>query len=320
MARFGVFLAIALTLILGGACGKGAGSGTREIERVGAASPSASTAQLATEVEVVRLSRQDYYRRVEVTVNSMIELFDLDSVRYAPVLAGITEAETLSDARVATQDFLDLLIEDLRAFSDEMSEFTGPADVSRGHQDCVDLLQEAITSAESAWEAVQGSGQFAELDEVSRSARNLARSVSRIGPGGSGPCDELLTAAQEAFETPEPTRPPPTRNPYDLQLVSFSCERSSQSFQRVEGFVKNVSGEALEDVEAVVAFEDGDGVPFMSGSALIDYDPLLPGQSSPYTVIARYNPAISFCSITFREFLGGTLSTNYDQCRGCTDR
>jgi len=119
-----------------------------------------------------------------------------------------------------------------------------------------------------------------------------------------------------------PLPPRPTRTPtYDLELVSFSCyQTASGSFQQIEGFVKNVSQTALENVEAVGIFEDANGVPISSDSALVDYDPILPGQTSPFSVIARRNPAINWCKISFKEFFGGTFSTNYDNCVGCSTR
>ncbi len=112
--------------------------------------------------------------------------------------------------------------------------------------------------------------------------------------------------------TPKPTRTPrPTPKPhYDLRLVSFSCT-VEYGFIIVEGFVENVGGARLEDVEAVGIFSDANGTPISSSSALIDYRPLLPGQSSPYKVMDSYNPAMQGCSVQFKEFWGPAYRTDY---------
>ena len=48
-----------------------------------------------------------------------------------------------------------------------------------------------------------------------------------------------------------------------------------------------------------------------SDSALIEYEPLLPGQTSPFRVLTRYNPAIANCDIGFKSIGGAAIP--YDE-------
>jgi hypothetical protein len=74
-----------------------------------------------------------------------------------------------------------------------------------------------------------------------------------------------------------------------------------------EGTVKNISSESLNNVLAVVQIYDKQGNFVKSDSALIEYRPILPGQTSPFKVMASFNPAMGKASIDFKTFSGGTL-------------
>ena len=76
-----------------------------------------------------------------------------------------------------------------------------------------------------------------------------------------------------------------------------------------EGTVTNISSESLANVQAVVTFKTKDGTLVTSEDAVIDYNPLLPGQTSPWKVMARANPAMTSASVEFKEMFGGTLTT-----------
>jgi hypothetical protein len=40
----------------------------------------------------------------------------------------------------------------------------------------------------------------------------------------------------------------------------------------------------------------------------VEYDPLLPGQRSPFSAITTGNPAITKCNVGFKQMFGGALS------------
>jgi len=128
----------------------------------------------------------------------------------------------------------------------------------------------------------------------------------------------LPDASPDPTRTPAPTRTPrPTPAPmYDLALISASCTRMADiGFIECEGFVQNLKADPIRNVEAVIILYDSARTPISSDSALIDYEPLLPGQQSPYTVILRYNPAFDAWRVEFKEFLGGSLSVRDDRPR-----
>jgi hypothetical protein len=104
----------------------------------------------------------------------------------------------------------------------------------------------------------------------------------------------------------------PTPLPYQLALLSGNCTKdSSIGFTTCEGFVKNISGEILRNVQVVITWVVN-GVPTASDDALIDYTTLLPDQESPWKVIADYNPAFSLFRVSFREFGGLPILTRID--------
>jgi hypothetical protein len=148
----------------------------------------------------------------------------------------------------------------------------------------------------------------------------------------------LLSACTQAESNPKATEPPhvnrtelaailettaagptagpiatPEPPPYALALISAECNRTLETFITCEGFVRNVSNRSIEDVVAVANFHREDGTPITSDEALIDYNPILPGQDSPFSIIATYNPAIAKWEIDFKELFGGTILTRDDR-------
>lgn len=103
-----------------------------------------------------------------------------------------------------------------------------------------------------------------------------------------------------------------------LVIVSWHWSESS-AFAIAEGEVLNVSNESLRNVEAVVTFRAVDGTFITSDSALIEYNPILPGQTSPFSVMATWNPQMKKASLRFKELLGTALQTvtkeEYDEMK-----
>jgi hypothetical protein len=115
------------------------------------------------------------------------------------------------------------------------------------------------------------------------------------------------TRAARPTSTPVPPR-------YELALISASCTRKSDiGFRECEGYVKNITDEALYDVEAVVTWVDANGTPYSTDEALVDYNPILPGQESPWSTIGTDNPALTRFRVQFRELLGSAILTRDDR-------
>ncbi len=93
-----------------------------------------------------------------------------------------------------------------------------------------------------------------------------------------------------------------------LELVSFKCS-TEYGFSKVTGEVKNISGKSMDSVVAVGSFYTKSGEFVKSSDAIIDYNPILAGQTSPFQVITTSNPEMDSCKIAFKEFFGGTIPT-----------
>ena len=102
----------------------------------------------------------------------------------------------------------------------------------------------------------------------------------------------------------------PAKPKADLVLLSSNgSPTAGGSFYVIEGQVKNVSGKSLENVEAVGTWYDKNRDFIKTDSALVDYNPILPGQISPFKTMTTGNPAMSRYSVEFKRLFGGTLVT-----------
>lgn len=113
--------------------------------------------------------------------------------------------------------------------------------------------------------------------------------------GWSGWVKKNLTVSREEWEL----RP-------QLLLLDWSWH-TEYDYAIIEGTVKNVSDINLKNVEAIVKFKTKDGKFITSDSTLIEYNPILPGQVSPFKVMVRYNPAMYTAIIDFKEMFGGSI-------------
>ncbi len=98
---------------------------------------------------------------------------------------------------------------------------------------------------------------------------------------------------------------------YDL-LASKWRWHHEYGFVTAEGTVKNISNAAIKNVTAVVSFETEDGQFITSDEAIIAYNPILPGQTSPWKVMGTWNPAMSKAHVSFKTLLGGTILTDQE--------
>ncbi len=86
-----------------------------------------------------------------------------------------------------------------------------------------------------------------------------------------------------------------------LELQGFRIYRSNGS-ARIVGEVKNISDKPLEDVTALGIFYDVHGTFVRSDTALIAYRQLLPGQTSPFGVLASRDPAMVNGEVEFIHY------------------
>lgn len=102
-------------------------------------------------------------------------------------------------------------------------------------------------------------------------------------------------------------RPNPEAPQTDLIIEDWRLT-TEYGFVKAAGRVTNSTSAPLEHVTAVVTFLTADGSFVKTSESIISYDPLLPGQTSPFEVIETDNPAIARASLGFKKLLGGSLS------------
>lgn len=78
-------------------------------------------------------------------------------------------------------------------------------------------------------------------------------------------------------------------------------------YNQIDGRVQNITQTSLQNVDVVVTWFDSGGNFISTSSALVDFNPLLPGQTSPFKVMTRTNPAMKRFMVEFKSLLGGTI-------------
>lgn len=107
------------------------------------------------------------------------------------------------------------------------------------------------------------------------------------------------SSKSSSYSAPRVNTPP-------LELISWTCDKEYR-YVFVRGEVKNVSSQSIKSVMAVGEFRTKDGTLVKSEDSLIDYNPILPGQTSPFKTGGTDNPAITNCSLSFKTLFGKQL-------------
>lgn len=110
-----------------------------------------------------------------------------------------------------------------------------------------------------------------------------------------------------------PATPPAPATPALALLSARGYESDSGGYWYVEGEVKNLTADPLPRVTAVSTWYTKDDQFITSDEALVDYDPLMPDQASPFKTITRGNPQMSKYKIEFKRLLGGMIQTRDDR-------
>lgn len=121
---------------------------------------------------------------------------------------------------------------------------------------------------------------------------------------GIGMCQSLMS--NKGSYQPESHQSAITKTEPVLEVQKWHWYKD-YNYAIAEGTVKNISSESINNVLAVLQIYDKQGNFIKSDNALIEYRPLLPGQTSPFKVMSSFNPAMGKASIDFKTFSGGTL-------------
>lgn len=91
-----------------------------------------------------------------------------------------------------------------------------------------------------------------------------------------------------------------------LQLKSYRCAHE-YGYTTLVGEVVNITPLKLKGVMAVASHYTRAQELITTDDSLIDYQPILPGQTSPFKVMTTYNPAMASCSVNFKLMSGGAI-------------
>ena len=90
-----------------------------------------------------------------------------------------------------------------------------------------------------------------------------------------------------------------------LIIESWSWQRSgSGAFVEVNGEVANNTSKKLDGVVAVATFKTADDELVTTAQSIVEFNPLLPGQKSPFKCITAFNPRMKTCSLKFKFLMG----------------
>lgn len=131
----------------------------------------------------------------------------------------------------------------------------------------------------------------------------------------------LIGGVLGAFSHPpaEAQQPPADASPetapkFDLELLASNGSPSETgNYMYAEGQVKNVSGDSIRSVTAVVSWFTQSDDFITSDSALVEFRPLLNGQTSPFKIITSRNPAMKRFRIDFKA--GGRMLSVDDRTK-----
>jgi hypothetical protein len=91
-----------------------------------------------------------------------------------------------------------------------------------------------------------------------------------------------------------------------LEVQSWRCDHE-HGYVFVRGEVKNISSNPLKNVVAVGHFRTKSGDLVKSETALLEYNPILAGQTSPFRAGGTGNPQIANCGLSFAYLMGGSV-------------
>lgn len=131
--------------------------------------------------------------------------------------------------------------------------------------------------------------------------------IASLGPSKNSTSTIDSSPSPSAASAGAPPPAPPASEA-KLELRASRCY-TEYDYIISEGAVTNISNEPLKNVEAVAGYYDKDGGFITSSDAIIAYNPILPGQTSPFKTMHTGNPAIKRCDVNFKDLLGGTIES-----------
>ncbi len=95
-----------------------------------------------------------------------------------------------------------------------------------------------------------------------------------------------------------------------LEVLNWNWKKE-YDYLVVEGYLKNISNKKLENVCVVANFFDNQDNFITSVFDVIDYNPLMSDQKSPFKTFTSYNPRIKKVEIEFKNISGLKIKHKY---------
>jgi hypothetical protein len=92
----------------------------------------------------------------------------------------------------------------------------------------------------------------------------------------------------------------------EVHVVNFACSYE-YGFMTVGGEIRNISNSPIRNLMVVASHYASDGTFIRSDSGMVEYNPLMPGQTSPFKAMGTYNPMMSKCKVGFKRMFGGAV-------------
>lgn len=97
-----------------------------------------------------------------------------------------------------------------------------------------------------------------------------------------------------------------------LEILNWSWTKDEKYVEAV-GQVKNISNDRLFNVQAVVGWFDKSDSLITYERSLVEFDPIMPGQTSPFKITARFNPMMDTAVLRFKQLGGSELPTYFEK-------
>jgi hypothetical protein len=131
----------------------------------------------------------------------------------------------------------------------------------------------------------------------------------------SQPAEAEPTASSESGARKE--APGASTSGKDLVVSSWNCAIDG-SFANVRGEVKNASGSPIKSLGLVVSLRTADGTFVSSTNGSTEYDVILPGQTSPFDILVRFNPAVRKVDLSLKNEDGEVVEFSGPHSGSCT--
>jgi hypothetical protein len=126
-----------------------------------------------------------------------------------------------------------------------------------------------------------------------------------------GIANEYEVTAPSRSDPPSSSAPsrsdPPSSSGPQLHVLAFSCS-NEDGYAHVRGEVRSLASRPIENLMVIGELRQADGTLIKTAEAMVEYDPLMPGQASPFHALTPHNPLATNCGLAFKTLWGGQIA------------